>query len=121
MVLVCTLQGSDFIIEGIDIMLLEEEEGPIETGLLEKIKQRVKHVKEESISNLFRLIPLLGNQLLDNISEFKEAPSEISCEFSLGFSIEGKIVLVNANLNSNIKVKIKWNDLSLDKLKNSEE
>ena len=101
----------------IDILLLEEDEGPVETGLLEKIKQKIIHVKEDSISNLFSLIPSFGNQLLENLKKFKKKPSEISCEFSLGFTIEGKIVLVNASLNSNIKVNIKWNDLNLDKLK----
>lgn len=115
MVLVCKLQGSEFLIEGIDMMLLEEEEGPVETGILDKIRQSIKHVKEESISNLFSLIPSFGNQLLDNLPKFKKAPSEVTCEFSLGFTIEGKIVLVNAKLNSHIKVNIKWNDLNLEK------
>lgn len=115
MVLKCQIKDdeknliAEFLIDPIDIGVKDEvivrETGPKE------LWQKIKDLPEDAFDKIFSVVPFVSKNLLDNVNKLEKKPNEVECEFSLGFDLQGNIILAKAGLNCQFKVLLKWTNL----------
>ena len=80
----------------------------------DKIKEKLKKVKEftqENCSQIFNVIPFIGEGILKNLEGNNKKLSELSVELSLRLDLELGVIVAKAGIGADFKVQMIWKNL----------